>query len=226
MRLLVIEDNKDLVSNIYDYFEPLGYEIDAATNGYTGLAFASESNYDAIILDVMLPGIDGFSLCRKLRSELAIQSPVIMLTAKGGVDDIVSGLSHGADDYLVKPFSLVELAARIQALVRRSKSAVCDTVLTVGELELDEGRYLVRGKGKNIELTPIAFKILLMLMRSHPRIVSREELERSLWGDHIPSDGALRVHIHTLRKIIDKFFENPIIVTVPGIGYRLEPDNA
>src|ERR1043165_45237 len=138
MRVLIIEDNPDIVANLYGFLEPKGYVLDTAANGYGGLALATEHEYDAVVLDVMLPGLNGLELCRKLRGELGKSTPVLMLTARDTLEDKVAGFESGADDYLVKPFSMVELEVRLRALVRRSRGVQATSpVLTVGELAYD-----------------------------------------------------------------------------------------
>lgn len=221
MRALIIEDNADIVANLYGFLEPLGYILDCARNGTTGLARAAEGHYDVIVLDVMLPGIDGLELCRKLRKELRQATPVLMLTARDTIQDKVSGFESGADDYLVKPFSLAELDVRLKALVRRARDAHVDLVLRVGDLHFDTTTMTVTRSGRCIELTPTGYKLLAHLMRAAPKIVAREALEYEVWGDDPPDSGALRTHIHALRQAIDKPFGAPMLKTVQGIGYRL-----
>lgn len=223
MRILIIEDNPDIVANLYEYFEPLGHELDNARTGHAGLARAAEQNFDVIVLDGMLPGLDGLEVCRRLREELHCNTPVLMLTARDTVNDKVKGLRAGADDYLVKPYSLIELEARLDALLRRATASGVDQVLRFGELEFDTGTFEARRAGQRLELTPFGYKLLAALLRSAPRLVPREALEQELWKDEPPLSDALRSHIHALRQAIDKPFPQsvPMLVTVPGIGYRL-----
>jgi len=226
-RLLLIEDNPDLLANLYGYLQPLGYVLDSATNGFAGLALAADGTFDAIVLDLMLPGLDGIALCRRLRQELRRDTPVLMLTARDTVDDRVLGLRSGADDYLVKPFSLVELEARLQALVRRAQVRGPETVLQVGPLRFDPHTFEAHRSSQRIELTPIGYRLLAALMRTAPRVATRAALEHAVWGDDPPASDALRSHLHALRLALDKPFERPMLVTVQGVGYRLvDPDAA
>lgn len=225
MKLLIVEDNPDIVANLYGFFEPLGYVLDNARDGFSGLARAAEGDYDAVVLDLGLPGLDGLALCRRLRQELRRPIPVIILTARDTLEDKVAGLESGADDYLVKPFSMLELDARLKALVRRASAAYVNTVLRVGELAFDTASFEVSRAGRSIVLTPSAYKLLAALMRTAPRLSSRQALERELWGEEAPESDALRTHIHSLRQSLDKPFAHPMLLTVHGLGYRLvDPD--
>lgn len=223
MKILVIEDNHDIVANLCEYFEPLGHQLDNARTGQAGLRRAAERSFDVIVLDGMLPGLDGLEVCRRLREELHLQTPVLMLTARDTVQDKVSGLRAGADDYLVKPYSLIELEARLHALVRRANPPNAQRLLRYGELQFDPDTFEARRAGQLIELTPIGYKLLAALLRAAPRVVTRECLETELWRGEPPPSDALRSHIHVLRQAIDKAFpqSRPMLVTVPGIGYRL-----
>ncbi|WP_369968542.1 response regulator transcription factor [Stenotrophomonas rhizophila] len=220
-RLLIIEDNPELVANLYSFFEPLGYVLDDARDGATGLRLATQSDYDAILLDLMLPRLDGMTLCQKLRQEFQNPVPIIMLTARDPVDDRVQGLALGADDYLIKPFSLRELDARIQALVRRAQGRQVQGTLAWEDLQVDTRAPQAWRQGKAISLTPSTHKLLLCLMRAAPAVVRKQEMEYLLWGDDPPDSGALRTHIHELRQHADRNFPSPLIETVHGIGWRL-----
>lgn len=222
MRVLIIEDNHDIVANLYGYLEPLGYSLDTARTGEAGLAAASRGSHDAIVLDIMLPGMDGLELCRRLRRELRQATPVLMLTARDTIDDKISGFESGADDYLVKPYSLAELDVRLKALVRRAQNAQVDRVLKVGELRLDTSTHTITREGRRIELTPTGYKILVRLMRGWPQLVARETLEYEIWVDEPPDSDALRTHIHALRQALDKPFSAPMLKTLQGVGYRLD----
>ncbi|WP_313436248.1 response regulator transcription factor [Stenotrophomonas sp.] len=220
-RLLIIEDNPELVANLYAFFEPMGYVLDDARNGATGLRLAAENHYDAILLDLMLPRLDGMTLCQKLRQEFQNPVPILMLTARDQVDDRVQGLANGADDYLVKPFSLVELDARIKALVRRAQGRQVETVITWKELKVDTRSPQAWRQGESISLTPTAHKLLLSLVRAAPAVVRKQEMEYLVWGDAPPDSGALRTHIHELRLQVDRPFNYPLITTVHSVGWRL-----
>ena len=221
MRVLVIEDNPDIVANLYGYLEPLGYILDSERNGDAGLLSAGRNAYDAIVLDLALPGIDGLELCRRLRRELRQSTPVLMLTARDTIQDKIVGFESGADDYLVKPFLLAELDVRLKALVRRARDAHVETVMRVGDLSFDTTTLTVIRSGRRIELTPTGYKLLVQLMRAAPKVVTREALEYDIWGDEPPDSDALRTHIHSLRQALDKPFAAPMLKTLQGIGYRL-----
>tara|TARA_R110001592_G_scaffold356455_4_gene658403 strand:- start:35578 stop:36261 length:684 start_codon:yes stop_codon:yes gene_type:complete len=220
MKILVIEDNKDILANILDYLELRGYIIDCAQDGLSGLHLATTERFDLIILDIMLPGMDGFQVCKRLRNEARCQTPIIMLTAKDALDDRLEGLKSGADDYLIKPFALSELAARIEAILRRS-SGNREKILQVGDLSYDIDTLEVKRAGVPLKINPIGLKLLEVLMKKSPSVVRREVLEEAIWGDSLPDSDSLRTHIHQLRHVIDKSFESPLINTVHGIGYRL-----
>lgn len=222
MHILVIEDNPDLVANLYDFFENRGHTIDAAYDAFSGLKFAFEGSYDAIILDLMLPGMDGLEVCTKLR-EGGLQIPILMLTARDTLDNKLDGFASGADDYLVKPFALTELEARLLALQRRADRAQAFGQLRVADLTFEPHTLRVERGGRRIELPPIPLKILEVLITKSPRVVTREELERAVWGDSPPDSDALRAHMHVLRSAIG---EPPLLRTLRGIGYQLVASDA
>ncbi|HTY04562.1 MAG TPA: response regulator transcription factor [Rhodocyclaceae bacterium] len=226
LRILVIEDNPDLAANMIDYLVERGHAVDAAADGRTGLRLASQGSFDVILLDLILPGMDGISLCRKLRDETGSTTPVLILTARDSVDDKIAGLEAGADDYLVKPFALREVAARVQALVRRASAPSPRGPLAVGDLEFDTGTYRVTRAGKSLELSAIPLRLLEALMRASPRVLSREELERAAWGDAPPDSDALRAHLHILRSAIDRPFPTPLLHTLRGLGWKIAPGEA
>lgn len=226
MDVLLIEDNPDLAGNIVDYLESRGHRVDLARDGLSGLHFAASKAFDAIVLDLGLPGIDGVELCRRLREE-GLATPILMLTARGELDDKVLGLEAGADDYLVKPLSLRELEARLRAQVRRAAGGLEQQRLQVGDLLLDERTRQVSRQGRRIALAPLDYQLLRLLMRASPAVLPRERLESLLWGDDPPDSDALRAHIHRLRLAIDRPFDVPLLHTVPHVGYRLAvPDEA
>jgi Response regulators consisting of a CheY-like receiver domain and a winged-helix DNA-binding domain len=227
MHILVIEDNPDLNANLIDYLGGRGHSVDVAYNGYAGLGFALENRYDAIVLDLMLPGIDGLEVCARLRRE-GITTPVLMLTARDSLEDKLDGFASGADDYLIKPFALLELEARLEALSRRQRpeSESGAHQLRVADLVLDTGTCRVTRGGQSIELSPIPLKLLELLMQRSPQVVRRAELERAIWGDSPPDSDALRAHLHSLRSAIDKPFATPLLHTVRGFGYRLSESDA
>jgi len=226
MRLLIIEDNKDLSFELTDYLESQGDIVDTAADGITGLHLAVVNPYEAIVLDLTLPGIDGLELCRRLRQDAGNWVPILMLTARDTLADRIDGFEQGADDYMVKPFSLKELKLRLNALVRRYDRVHQHATLRVADLELHPDTREVRRGGMPIELTAIEFQILELLMRKSPSVVTRPNLEYAVWGDTPPDGEALRVHIHHLRQAIDKSFTPPLLHTIRGVGYQLKADNA
>ena len=219
MRILVIEDNSDIAANLGDYLEDRGHTVDFAADGITGLHRAVVDRFDAIVLDLNLPGMDGLEVCRKLRQEAHKDTPVLMLTARDALEQKLAGFESGADDYLVKPFALQELDARLGVLLRRGRGA--SRVLTVSDLEYNLDTLEVVRAGKSITLNPTALKILQVLMEASPAVVTRQDLETRVWGEELPDSDSLRVHIHGLRAALDKPFGRPLIQTRHGIGYRL-----
>ena len=223
--ILIIEDNRDIAELVYAFLEGRGYLVDYAGDGVTGLHLAVTREWDAIVLDLILPGIDGLALCRRLREDARRDPPVLMLTARDTLADKVEGLRVGADDYLVKPFEVEELEARLRALIRRRRGLVTPTVLRVADLALDVGTRAVSRAGVEIAVTPIGYRVLHLLMRASPRVVTRREIEREVWGEEPPDSDALRTHLYTLRKCVDRPFGRALIRTVPSVGYRLAPPN-
>ena len=225
MEVLIVEDNVDLCANMCDFLESREHTIDAVRDGINGLKAATEHNYDVIVLDVSLPKIDGVEICRKLRSEFKSSIPILMLTAKSDLADKLHGFESGADDYLVKPFSLSELEARLHALTKRARRVAGGKVLRVADLTMNLETHKVERAGHPITMTRMELKILEILMRQTHRVVSKKELEKLVWQSAPLDSDALRVHIHRLRNAIDKPFEHALIRTVHGIGYRLvEPE--
>lgn len=226
MYILVIEDNPHLVANLYDFLEPLGYVVDAAYDALSGLRFVLDHDYDAIVLDLTLPGMDGLELCRQLR-ETGNNTPVLMLTARDTLADKLEGFDSGADDYLIKPFALRELAARLKTLIKRARREQSSETLRVADLVFDPETLHLERAGQKITLPPIPLKILDMLIRQSPRVVPRREIERRIWADDPPDSDALRAHMHVLRNAIDKPFPTPLLRTVHGMGYQLAaPDES
>ncbi len=221
MKVLVIEDNRDIAANIADYLEPKGHVLDFATHGQQGLQLAISQRYDVIVLDIGLPGLSGMELCRRLRLDARIYTPVLMLTARDQLDDKLEGFQAGADDYLVKPFSVKELEARLEALIKRGDIKAANRVLSIAGLEYDPETLHASRDNQLLELNPIQRKILELLMQNANRVVSREELEEHIWGDALPDNDVLRTHIYSLRSVVDKPFDKKLIHTVHGAGYRL-----
>lgn len=220
MNILLIEDNHDLATNLFDYFEVRGHTIDHARDGIPGLHFASTNQYDVILLDMMLPSMDGLTMCKRLR-EAGKYTPILMLTARDSLDDKIAGLEAGVDDYVVKPFSMREVEARLLALVRRSQVRDDANTLQVGDLTFNTGTLKVLRGERSIVLPPIALKLLEILMRHSPRVLSREIVERAIWGDTPPDSDALRGHLHILRNAVDKNTDKPLIKTLRGMGYQI-----
>ncbi|MBK7364279.1 MAG: response regulator transcription factor [Nitrosomonas sp.] len=225
MKVLIIEDNQDIASSIYDYLEALGYIVDAAGDGITGLHLAVTKDYDVIILDLGLPGIDGITLCRRLRLDAQRLIPILMLTARDSLENKLEGFKSGTDDYMAKPFSLKELAARIKVLSERINRRPTSQLI-VGDLSLDVDAHEVFRAGKHINLNPTQFRLLMFLMHNAHRVISREELEYSVWKEDPPDSDALRTHLSSLRVMIDKPFDKPLLHTIRGFGYKLTDKNA
>jgi len=224
MRVLIIEDNPDIAANLGDYLEDHGHTVDFAGDGITGLHLAVVNEFDSIVLDLALPGMDGLEVCRKLRSEAGKDTPVLMLTARDRLEDKLAGFDTGADDYLVKPFELQEVEARLNVLAGRGRRRN-RRELKVGDLKYNLDTLNVSRGDEEIYLNPIGLKLLHCLMDASPNVVSRSELEMEVWGEEMPDSDSLRVHIHSLRSAIDKPFGSNMIQTRHGIGYRLvEPD--
>jgi DNA-binding response OmpR family regulator len=225
MHVLLVEDNGDLAANVGEFLESRGYVVDYAADGVTGLHLAVTHRYDAVVLDLGLPGIDGLALCKRLREDARSDVPVLMLTAKDTERDKLTGFDLGADDYLVKPFSLAELHARLKVLARRGGGRA--EVLQIADLSFDVRTLIVRRGGRRVDLTPAGLKLLEKLMRASPGVLPRRDAERALWGENPPeSDAALRGHIHALRQTLDRGLEPKLLHTVHGVGYRLAPDDA
>ncbi len=223
MRILIVEDESTLVTYLKKSLEAEGYTVDAALDGDTGLELALSGSYDAITLDIMLPGMNGYSVCREIR-KAGISTPVLMLTAKDGEYDEADALDIGADDFLRKPFSLVVLVARIRALVRRG-GAARGSELRVGDLVLDPAKRFVSRAGTSIELTPREFSLLEYLMHNVGQALSKAQILDHVWSPGFMGDeNVVEVYVRYLRKKIDDPFGNPLIKTVRGVGYRIEED--
>lgn len=223
LRILLVEDNVAIAKNIAAHFEHVGITLDYADNGVRGLELALSNFYDVIVLDLMLPGMDGLSVCSAIREKADRHIPVLMLTARDTLDDKLEGFEKGADDYLTKPFALEELAVRCHALSQRSQLSKSH-VFKLGTLSIDKSQKKVSRNNKTINLHSIPFDILWVLADSYPRVVSRSELCERIWGDDLTDSDSLRSHIYQLRKLLDKPFSKPIIKTVHSVGFVLESD--
>lgn len=219
MKILVVEDEKKAAEYLRQGLSESGYTVEVAHSGTDGLHAAANGDHDLVVLDVMLPGIDGFAVLSALRTSRQI--PVLMLTARDRVDDKVRGFELGADDYLVKPFELAEVEARLKALHRRATGKLAHGPLRVADLEYDPASFRAQRDGRDLVLSPTGRKLLEFLMRQTGRIVSREELEYLIWGDEPPDADVLRAHMHKLREAIDRDFGRKLLHTFRGAGYRL-----
>lgn len=226
LHLLLIEDNQDLACNIGEFLESRGHFVDYAADGLSGLHFAAVNRYDALVLDLGLPGLDGIALCRRLREDARSSVPILMLTARDTERDKLAGFDVGTDDYLTKPFSLPELLARLRALVRRASGNGAMQILQVADLTLETDTLLARRAGRRLQLTPTGIKLLQGLMTASPRVLTRRDVERIIWNDDPPdSDAALRGHIHALRQALDRDHSVKLLHTLHGVGYRLAEDH-
>jgi DNA-binding response OmpR family regulator len=219
--ILVVEDERRLAQVVRKVLEEEGHTVDVAHDGEDGLAMALDGSHDVILLDVLLPGIDGFEVCRRLRSE-RVDTPVLLLTALDSVEDRVRGLDAGADDYLPKPFAFQELLARLRALGRRRVQAREPDQIQTDDLVLDLRRRRAERAGKAIELSPKEFSLLEFLIRNEGRVVTRSQILDHVWGyDYSPDSNLVDVYVTYLRRKIDRGHERPLIRTVRGAGYAL-----
>jgi len=224
LRALLIEDDKSTMTFIVKGLKENGFVVDSAADGKDGLYLAATEKYDVIIVDRMLPNLDGLSIVKMLRA-MGNHTPAIFLTTMSGIDDRVEGLDAGADDYLVKPFAMSELLARLSAILRRPPVSDVKTTLRVGDLEMDLLKRTVRRAGKAIELQPQEFRLLEYLMRSDGRVVTRTMLLENVWDFHFdPQTSVVETHISRLRAKIDRGFATELVRTVRGVGYSLRED--
>src|SRR5579862_1935360 len=224
MKVLVIEDDREAAAYLVKGLGESGYVVDRAPDGREGLFLATSGTYDALIVDRMLPGMDGLSVIGALRAA-EVRTPVLILSALGAVDDRVKGLRAGGDDYLVKPFAFSELLARIEALLRRGSGGPATTKLKTGDLEMDLLARTVHRGEQEIELLPREFRLLEFLMRHADQVVTRTMLLENVWDYHFdPQTNVIDVHISRLRQKIDKGFSKPLLHTVRGAGYRLSAE--
>lgn len=220
-KILVVDDNDDLRLNVTEYLQARGWTTGEASTGPMALAQIRTGAFSLVVLDIGLPGMDGYEVCRRAREE-GLSTPILMLTARDELDDRITGLTSGADDYLVKPFSLKELEARIIAILRRTEGKVVKD-LRVGDLVLHLTTASAEREGRSLHLSPVGFQILRILMSKSPAVVSRNELEEELWGDDRPDSDSLRTNLWLLRSVVDKPFGRAMIKTHPGFGWSIEP---
>ena len=221
IRILIVEDEITIARLIDLNLSACGYECTCEYDGLAAADLLEQMSFDLILLDIMLPGMDGLAVCRALREDHVDPTPILMLTARDTVADRVTGLDCGADDYLVKPFSMKELDARLRALVRRARGRQTRSVLCWEDIDLDPAAHSATRSGVPLRLSPTGFVILETLLRAAPAVVPRTELEQAIWGDFPPDSDALRTHIHELRQKLDKPFTCPLLKTIPHVGYTL-----
>ncbi len=220
VEILLVEDNRDIAENIIEFLEKRSFSVDYAASGLPALALLKQYRYRLLILDVMLPDMDGFHLAMKIRHALKIDTPILFLTARDTLDDKLQGFAVGGDDYLTKPFALEELAARVNAFSKRAAGKVVDAI-ELGGWRIENGNYRAFYANTPVKLTRIGFKLLRTLVANQPNVVLRSEMERVIWGDDPPDSDALRSHVFALRKAISKVTSDTRIETVHGIGFRL-----
>ncbi|MFJ3370113.1 response regulator transcription factor [Pseudomonas sp. NPDC086251] len=220
MKILIIEDNRDIHDNLMEFFALKGHAVEGALDGLSGLHLAASKEFDAIVLDVMLPGIDGNQICRSLREHSKSDIAIVMLSARDQLEDRLAGFKVGADDFVTKPFAMSEILARIEAVVSRRVGKMNRTMV-VADLQFNLDTMEISRAGIPIKLNPTCMKLLETLMRRSPHVVKRTELEDLIWGRHPTSSDSLRSNIHMLRRALDKAFEEPLLHTVHGIGYKL-----
>jgi DNA-binding response OmpR family regulator len=220
LSVLLVEDDLDLAETLIDYLDLEQIACDHASNGIMGLNFIERQRYDVLLLDLNLPRLSGIDVCQRLREE-GCDTPVLMLTARDGLDAKLEGFRVGTDDYLVKPFELQELVVRVQALARRRSGQIQQ--LRCGDLEMNLTFHVVSRAGQSLKVSPTGWRLLEALMRASPGVVSRQALETMLWGNDIPDSNSLKVHLFHLRQAVDAPFDTPLLHTVPGHGVALRP---
>ena len=219
--ILIVEDHYELASTLCEFLEEHGFVIDHARNLDAARNLLRQHPYHILLLDINLPDGSGYDLCEWLRTEQSLDLPVLMLTARDTLDDKLKGFASGTDDYLVKPFDFNELVVRVRALIKRSLGEVSNSQLQIHDLILDSARQSLSRAGQSIELPPIQFKLLKLLMRNSPKVMTKQEIIMALWGDAEPESDALRSHIYNLRKMVDKPFNQKLIHTVSGVGLKI-----
>lgn len=222
LRLLIVSEDEQLVQTLYDYLTPIGYNLDRASGGMAGWKRGSSNVYDVLLIDMALSEMDGLTLCRRLREEVGVETPILMFVSEESLETRVLCLNWGADGFVTKSVNMMELDAMLRAVVRRSRARQASHRLSWAGLELDQQTHTVTCEGVPLQLRPIAFTILARLMRQAPGVVTRKDLEYEIYGDFPPDSDSLRTHIHSLRKALDTV-ERPILKTVTHVGFRLIP---
>jgi len=224
LRVLLIEDQRPMAENIWEFLESCGQVMDHAADGQAGLQLALDNTYDAIVLDIGLPKLDGIEVCRRYRAQGGT-APILMLTARDRIEDKLLGFEAGADDYLTKPFELRELAARIQVLHKRQQRQ-SPAILRIGDLALDVAGRSATRRAEPLNLSPAGYRLLEALMRNSPNVMRYGELAQALWGDAEHDPARLHTHVSLLRAAVDRAYDQPLILTVHGFGYRIVPPAA
>ena len=220
LKLLLAEDDLDLAQTLVQYLELEGFICDHVSNGIAGLNLIKQNSYDVLLLDINMPRLDGLGLCQRIR-EQGNDIPVLMLTARSQLDDKLLGFNAGTDDYLIKPFDMEELLARVRALSHRRSGQV--RKLTCGELQMNLSEKSLLRNGQALRLSPIGWRLLECLMRASPSPVTREALMDAVWGDDHPDSNSLKVHMYNLRKAVDGPFSEPLLHTISGVGFVIRP---
>lgn len=224
LSILIVEDNAALAANIYDFLEACGHAPDAAPDGESALGLLAIHRYDAIVLDWMMPRMDGMTMLHRLRRERKSGIPVVLLTAKDQLENKIEGFTAGADDYMVKPVALAELEIRLRVVASRARASHAQArLLEVADLRFDLSTQIVSRAGHPLALSPIRRQLLEMLMRRSPHVVPREDLEQLIWKNDVPDADILRSHMHMLRKAVDGDSVSKLIQTVTGAGYCIRP---
>ncbi|NCI79824.1 response regulator transcription factor [Acinetobacter kanungonis] len=223
--ILMVEDHFELAATVCEFLEAHGYVIDHARNLDAAKTLLKSQHYNLLLLDINLPDGSGYDLCEWIRNQQNLDIPVLMLTARDTLDDKLKGFAAGTDDYLVKPFDFNELVMRIRALIKRALGEVANHKLQIHDLVLDSATQTVSRAGQSIELPPIQFKLLKILMRNSPKVITKQEIMIELWGDEEPESDALRSHIYNLRKMIDKPFSQKLLHTVSGVGVKISMES-
>ncbi|USA48190.1 response regulator transcription factor [Acinetobacter sp. C26M] len=222
--ILMVEDHYELAATVCEFLEEHGFVVDHARNLDAARNFLKTHPYHLLLLDINLPDGSGYDLCEWLRTDQGKDIPILMLTARDTLDDKLKGFSAGTDDYLVKPFDFNELVMRVRALIKRSLGEVSSSKIQIHDLILDSATQTITRAGQSIELPRIQFKLLKILMRNSPKVITKQEIIIELWGDEEPESDALRSHIYNLRKMIDKPFQDKLIHTISGVGLKVALD--